>query len=691
MPFYTFSEKITKIPNIKKFINNNFTKNIKEASAIVGWGKRPTTDYPRLYAEKNNIPYIALEDGFIHSVGQGVLGYHSCSMVIDKTGIYYDATTSSDLELILCGEQKSKITPAIIDKSKNIISFIINNNISKYNNSIKSYQHTVKNKKYILLVDQVAGDMSLKYGYSDNHTFAKMLESALTEHPNAHILIKTHPDVISGKKKGFFNLKNHNSRVTVISSSVNPIELIKNVDHVYVATSQLGFEALLAGKPVTCFGVPFYSGWGVTDDRADKTIPAFKRRRKIVSVEELFAAAYIIYSKYVHPDTNESCEIEQILDHIEINRKLHIKNQGNIYCFGLEWSFWKKKYIQQFLSSPNNNIIFAHSIDHAIKLGFNSESKLLTWGHRKSSLVNGLAETYNINIGHIEDGFIRSVGLGSDLYTPYSLVIDQKGIYYDPSIPSDLEDILQNHQFTEKQIQRAETIKILILNNSISKYNVGKKANIRLIDKEKGQKVILIPGQVEDDISIIKGCKNIKTNVDLIIAVRQAAPNAYIIYKPHPDVVSRNRIGYVPHNITDIHCDLVINDINITDCLAIADEVHTMTSLVGFEALLRNIPVTCYGIPFYSGWGLTTDHHCLPRRTRRINLEQLIFATIVLYPRYINWNNGTFTTPEFVIETLRKQIEKQGSQNKVDISRWNRKLTKLRNTIIGIFYRKFKG
>jgi capsular polysaccharide export protein len=33
------------------------------------------------------------------------------------------------------------------------------------------------------------------------------------------------------------------------------------------------------------------------------------------------------------------------------------------------------------------------------------------------------------------------------------------------------------------------------------------------------------------------------------------------------------------------------------------NEVWTMTSLLGFEALIRGKSVTCLGLPFYCGWG----------------------------------------------------------------------------------------
>ena len=66
-------------------------------------------------------------------------------------------------------------------------------------------------------------------------------------------------------------------------------------------------------------------------------------------------------------------------------------------------------------------------------------------------------------------------------------------------------------------------------------------------------------------------------------------------------------------------------------------EVHTMTSLTGFEALLRGLKVTTYGVPFYAGWGLTTDKATIPaRRNQCIDLDSLIYATLIAYPRYFD-------------------------------------------------------
>jgi capsular polysaccharide export protein len=56
------------------------------------------------------------------------------------------------------------------------------------------------------------------------------------------------------------------------------------------------------------------------------------------------------------------------------------------------------------------------------------------------------------------------------------------------------------------------------------------------------------------------------------------------------------------------------------------NEVWTMTSLLGFEALIRGKSVTCLGLPFYCGWGLTRDRQEVPRRHARPDILGLIHA-----------------------------------------------------------------
>lgn len=87
--------------------------------------------------------------------------------------------------------------------------------------------------------------------------------------------------------------------------------------------------------------------------------------------------------------------------------------------------------------------------------------------------------------------------------------------------------------------------------------------------------------------------------------------------------------------------------------IEMVDEVHVNTSLAGFEALLRQKSVTTYGVPFYAGWGLTKDLGPVPqRRTTKRNLDELVAATLLLYPRYLDPVSGLPCPAEVVVERL---------------------------------------
>jgi len=191
-----------------------------------------------------------------------------------------------------------------------------------------------------------------------------------------------------------------------------------------------------------------------------------------------------------------------------------------------------------------------------------------------------------------------------------------------------------------------------------------------------GRPVILVPGQVEDDASIMLGCEDVRTNMDLLLSVRTKRPDAFIVYKPHPDVVGKNRKGVCRAIQTGAHCDMIVEEAQIADCLDVADEVHCMTSLVGFEALLRGIEVHVYGKPFYSGWGLTFDRFNISRRTRSLSLDILVAGALIKYPRYVNAQTGQFTIPEQIVLSL-KDARISVKERRLKMPRLTRQLRKL--------------
>lgn len=184
----------------------------------------------------------------------------------------------------------------------------------------------------------------------------------------------------------------------------------------------------------------------------------------------------------------------------------------------------------------------------------------------------------------------------------------------------------------------------------LTKYNLGGTAPTLAV--ARGRRRILVPGQVEDDASVRLGGAGMTRNLDLLRAVRAANPGAFIAYRPHPDVQTGYRRGYVPRSAALRHADAFAAAGDIAGLFAQVDEVHTLTSLAGFEALLRGLPVTTHGQPFYAGWGLTNDRNPPPRRARALTLDALVAGALLIYPRYTDPVTGMPCPPEILLDRL---------------------------------------
>jgi capsular polysaccharide export protein len=304
----------------------------------------------------------------------------------------------------------------------------------------------------------------------------------------------------------------------------------------------------------------------------------------------------------------------------------------------LDFSQWKHRPLR--LCFPENEVCFVSRPDQAP-----DGALLAVWGMRAVPD----ADKRGISVVRIEDGFLRSVGLGADLIRPLSWVVDRQGMYFDATRPSDLERLLDETCFSAELIERAAALRKRIVAAGLTKYNVGASPWQR---PERAGRVILVPGQVESDASIACGALGIKTNLGLLQAVRAANPDAYVLYKPHPDVVAGLRAQGMGGGEAARWYDEVVIDAPMGDLLREVDEVHCLTSLAGFEALLRGKPVTCHGQPFYSGWGLTHDKIPHPRRTRRLTLDELVAGALIAYPLYFSRDGRHLATPEQALDDL---------------------------------------
>ena len=351
----------------------------------------------------------------------------------------------------------------------------------------------------------------------------------------------------------------------------------------------------------------------------------------------------------------------------------------NYYFY--KFSVIKWYFIKGFFESDTTKIHHVSSLEDALKKNLKENATVFFWGKKVDLELHKYAKQNSINVHYIEDGFIRSVGLGSSLSRPLSIVSDSRGIYFDPTHESDLEFLLSNHDFDEKILEESKEMIALVKKLKISKYNSQDDIPVEFTNTP-AQKIILIPGQVDDDMSVKYGAPGM-SNLSLIQKVKAKRENEYLVYKPHPDVLSGNRIGELDEIEVLKYVDQIVTNVDIDTMINLSDEVHTMTSLVGFDALVRNKKVFTYGIPFYAGWGLTEDEKTSTRRTRKLTLQELAAAVYILYPMYLNPYTNKLSNAKDIANVLKKDKD-QFTNNK--IFRYSKKslgyiLPKIRNVI----------
>lgn len=603
------------------------------AEDLIGvWGHSPTSWRGEAMSDRTSAPVLRVEDAFLRSVHTGRDGDPPLGLHLDTRGVHFDPASPSDLEVLLTEHPLDDTR--LLDEARDGMARLKRLNLSKYNTFDPSLPAPPPG--YVLIVDQTAGDASVTASRANRNTFLEMLFVAREEHPKAQILIKTHPETAQGHREGHFREGDLTHGVSFLTDPISPHALLDGAIAVYTVSSQFGFEALLAGHKPVVFGQPFYMGWGLTDDR----MPLDRRQRKLTRAQ-LFAAAMILYPTWYDPYHDRLCGLHDTIDTLAAQTRSWREDQHGWVASGMR--LWKRAPLQRFFGHPQK-MTFEDTPDKAARLAKKTGASHMVWASKAADYPEA---------HQLEDGFLRSRGLGADLIPPLSLILDDLGIYYDPTGPSRLENLINAApDLPAEDARRAETLIRRITDAGLTKYNLSGSSDLaQQIAALPSARRILVPGQVEDDASIQKGAGDIRTNLALLQAVRAANPAATILYKPHPDVEAGLRDGHAEN--AGAYADLVLDKTDAITALDAVDEVWTMTSTIGFEALLRGKDVTCFGTPFYAGWGLTDDRG-LPctRRIARPSLAQFAHAVLIEYPRYFDPVTGAACPVHVVLDRL---------------------------------------
>lgn len=592
---------------------------------LVGvWGSGPTAWRGAALARRRGAGLVRVEDAFLRSVRPGREGEAPLGLLIDRTGVHFDARAPSDLETLLATQPLDD--PALLARARQGIARLRAGHLSKYCAFDPDLPAPMPG--YVLVIDQTLGDASVTAS-GGAAAMAELLALARAEHPGQPLLIKTHPETARGLRSGHFGPADG----PACSDPVSPWHLLAGAAAVYTLSSQLGFEAILAGHRPVVLGQPFYAGWGLTDDRA---APARRGRR--LTGEQMFAAAMILAPAWHDPYHNRPCTFETALDALEAQARAWREDHRGWVATGMR--LWKRQPLQRAFGRVVP-VRFADDPARAVAIAAASNRRLMVWAGKTTPALDAAGAV------RVEDGFMRSRGLGAALVPALSLALDDLGIYYDPHRPSRLESLIAT-PLPDHARARTERLVAALIAAGLSKYNLP---GAGLPPDLPAGRRILVPGQVEDDASIRLGGGDIRTNRALLLATRQANRGAVILYKPHPDVEAGLRPGAVP-DAAEI-ADAVLARTDPVAALAGVSAVWTMTSALGFEALLRGVPVTCLGAPFYAGWGLTTDlGPPFPRRTARPDMLQLAHAALIAYPRYFDPVTGLPCPPEVILARL---------------------------------------
>ncbi|MEW9855333.1 beta-3-deoxy-D-manno-oct-2-ulosonic acid transferase [Novosphingobium sp. M1R2S20] len=352
---------------------------------------------------------------------------------------------------------------------------------------------------------------------------------------------------------------------------------------------------------------------------------------------------------YRDPFTGAEVSIEAAIDLLSDWRRILESNRAIAAASGMAW--WKRAEIRRLLWSPHQRLQISSRPRRALQLARRAGGAMAIWPSRVSSALIENAHRREVPLVRVEDGFVRSTGLGSNLVPPSSVVVDHSGIHFDPKGASDLERILAETEFTPRMIERASALRSTIIKAGISKYAAGSAAPVP--DRQPGRKLVLVPAQVEDDMSVLAGGGGLHSNLELLRRVRRLEPDAEIWFRPHPDVDAGHRKGAVADADAFAFADRIVREPSMASLLDTVDAVHVLTSLTGFEALLRGREVACHGTPFYAGWGLTRDLGSVPeRRGRQLTVDELVTGVLILYPRYLDPVTGLPCPPEVLVSRM---------------------------------------
>ncbi len=248
----------------------------------------------------------------------------------------------------------------------------------------------------------------------------------------------------------------------------------------------------------------------------------------------------------------------------------------------------------------------------------------------------------------VEDAFLRSVLPGRDGEPAMGLALDHTGAHFASAQPSDLETLLATHPLDDTALlTRARHAMEAMARDHVSKYNAWDDAA-----PLPEAPYVLVIDQTRGDASIANAGASPETFRDMLAAAEIEHRRLKIVIKTHPETAAGHRPGHFgPEDATGNRV-LLTAPVDPWALMQGAVAVYTVSSGMGFEAILAGHRPRVFGQPFYCGWGLTDDENPVARRTRRLTRAQLFVAAMILYPTWYDPHHDQLCGVEQVIAAL---------------------------------------
>ena len=572
---------------------------------MAAWGHGRYARRAEALAERFGAPLLRFEDPFLRSLRAGRDGEPPLGLLIDRQRAHFDPSGPSDLEDILR-------THPLAAADDGALAEMRETGLTKYAATLDLDPLA---RDAVLVIDQTRGDASVRLSGACGTTFAAMLQAARDDHPGRRIVVKAHPETAGGHRPGHIAEGPGLSRD---ARPVTPATLFRHAAAVYTVSSQLGFEAILHGHRPVVFGQPFYAGWGLTEDRALSAATRARRTRRLTAAQ-LFDGAMRAYPVWHDPHRDARCGPLDAVRVLEARRRAWREDRAGWCAPGLR--LWKRAPTRRFLSG---------------RLGFRDDPSRarVVWGTQPDPPAAAAARC------GWRTGSSGRGAWGPLWSPPCRWCWTARGCTTTPGIRRTWMAISRAASRPPERLDRARRLRESIVAAAVTKYNLAGGT----VPLPPGY--VLVIGQVEDDASVRLGAD--ADEAALLRAARAAHPGATLVFKPHPDVEAGLRRGRTGAR----EADVVARGAALPPLIEGASRVWTLTSTAGFEALLRGVPVTVMGRPFYAGWGLTRDLGGPMPRRHAASLDALVHGALIDAPRYHDPVTGTACPPEAAIHRL---------------------------------------